>query len=115
MNTNSASILYVLLLEEDYAVTSHGSDPCDAVRQHFDELDMYGSPPSDYSAEEATVVVFSIPQAIEDELFDEFEDMESDERAEAILRIAAKHPEITRTEVKFAYESGDLRVSKSVP
>jgi hypothetical protein len=113
MNDNLT--LHVLLLEEDYAVTSWGSGPCGAVQRHFDEMDMFCSPSSDYDTEEACVTVFSIPRALEDDLAGEFEDMESDALADAILRLAEKHPEITKAAVKFAYESGDLRVSPVEP
>lgn len=107
--------LYVLLIEEDYAVTSRGSDACDAVRSHYEEMDMYCSPPPDFTTEESSITLFSIPQAIEDDLPDDFEDMDSEERAEAILRHAAQHPEITKVQVKIAYDSGDLRVSQVEP
>lgn len=112
---NTSQSLHVLLIEEDYAVTSRGSDACDAVRSHHEEMDMYCSPPPDFTAEESSITVFSIPQAIEDDLPDDFEDMDSGERAEAIMRHAAEYPEITKTEVKIAYDSGDLQVSQVEP
>ena len=38
MNANVT--MHVLLLDEDYAVTSWATGACDAVQHHFDELDM---------------------------------------------------------------------------
>ena len=111
MNANVT--IHVLLLEEDYAVTSWATDGCEAVQHHFDEMDMYCSPSSDLDTEETPVTVFSIPPAIEDSLADEFEAMESGALAEAILRLAAKHSEITKATVKFSYKSGDLECRRS--
>lgn len=112
----SASLtLHVLLLEDDYAVLSSGSDPRHAIQRHFNELDMFCSPPSNYTTEESGVSVFSVPEAIEDAVAGDLEELETDERAEVIQRLAGMHPEITRTEMEFAYESGELRVSQVEP
>ena len=113
MNANVR--MHVLLIEEDYAVTSWATDPCGAIQHHFDEMDMYCPPSSEIDTEETPVVVFLIPPALEDNLSDEFEDMESDAKAEAIIRLAEKHPEITKATVKFSYKSGVLRVSPVAP
>ena len=113
MNANVT--MHILLFDEDYAVTSSATGACGAVQHHFDEMDMYCPPSSDINTEETPVTVFSIPPALEDSLADEFEDMESDAMAKAILRVAAKHPEITKATVNFSYMSGDLRVSPVEP
>ena len=108
MNANAR--MHILLMDEDYAATSWATNACEAVQHHYDELDMYCPPSSEIDTEEALVTVFSIPPALEDRLADEFEEMESDAMAEAILRLVAKHPEITKATVKFSYKSGDLQV-----
>ena len=113
MNANLT--MYVLLFDEDYAVTSWATSACGAVRHHFDEVDMYCPPSSDIDTEETPVSVLSIPPALEDSLAEEFEDMESDAMAQAILRLVDKNPEITKSTVKFSYKSGDLRVSLVKP
>jgi len=59
--------------------------------------------------------VFSIPQALDDRLAEEFEDLESDALAETILILAEKHPEFTEETVKFCYKSGALQVSLTEP
>lgn len=112
---NASQSLHILLIEDDYAVTSRGSGACDAARGHYESMDMYCPPPPDFTTEESSITVFSIPQEIEDELPDDLEDMDSKERAEAIVCHAAEHPEITKTQVKIAYDSGDLRVSQVKP
>ena len=106
--------MHVLLFDEDYAVTSWATSACGAVQHHFDEMDMYSPPSSDIDLDETPVTVFSIPSELEDRLVDEFEDIESDALAEAILRLAEKHPEITKETVRFSYESGKLRVPPPV-
>ncbi len=59
--------------------------------------------------------MFSIPQALENRLAEEFEDLGSDALAETILRLAEKHPEIAKKSVKFCHKSGEFQVSLIEP
>src|SRR5262245_54800999 len=104
MTATSQDNFYGLLMEGlgDFA---YGTDPCDAVRQHYESLDRYCSVPDDVPDDPWIVTVFLIPQSIVDSLpEDYFFDMESmDEKGDAILALAEKHTDITKTEVKAAY------------
>lgn len=69
--------------------------------------------PADAPDETWKVTVFLIPQSIVDDLSDDyFDDMnDSEEIAAAILALTKKHTDITKIEVKVAYERGELKVS----
>jgi hypothetical protein len=102
--------LYVLLIEDDYAVLSSGTNARDAVDRHYGEMDMYCSPPDDLNTEKSHVTVFSIPVELEDRLGADLEKMDSDQMAHAILDYARERPPITMTQVTMFYKSGVLKV-----
>lgn len=109
MNANET--LHVLLLDDDCAVTSVATDPRDAVERHFAEMDAYCQPSDDFDSEETLVTVFSIPPVLEQGHTEEFDDMESEALADAIQRLAEKHPEIVTETVGLSYNSGERKVS----
>ena len=109
MNDNTS--LHVLLLDDDYAVTSWATSASMAVQHHFNTMDAYCPPSSDFEEEETSVKVFSIPRELEDDLTGEIEDLDGDDLAETVLELANKHPNIRRETVNFSYKNGDLCVS----
>lgn len=112
---NATSRLHVIVFDDELAMTAWGTDPCDAVKGHYDEMDAYCPPRDPGMSEEFHVTVFGIPERIENDVAAAFEDLDGDEVAAALHRLRSEHSDISETAVNVVYTIEGASVSELKP
>ncbi|MEX6506048.1 hypothetical protein [Jiella sp. M17.18] len=109
---------YILESPSAKAVNAiYGATPEEAVREYFDEVDLWCPPPS-FEAEHTAHRIFDVTDLFDDEQFDELRDLDSIDLEARLREIRSRHSGIEMLDVCVSH-LGDggkqvLRVSQPI-
>jgi hypothetical protein len=103
---------YIILFEEDIAFLASGKDPCDAIKEHYDTMDLYCSTETDNATSEIYATVLGLPSSFESETLGKLHDMDSEELAAELPKLLSRYEDITTTVINVAYGPDGVSASE---